>query len=45
LHGHAYDFSFAASSILCTNPPGCDNAVMSLFSSAAGAFHMDQLNQ
>ena len=41
----AYAFCFAASSIWCTRPPGCDSAVMSLFSSAAGAVQMDQLNQ
>src|ERR1017187_10701324 len=40
-----YAFSFAASNNLCTRPPGCDKAVMSLFSSAAGAVQMDQLNQ
>ena len=36
---------FPASSTLCTKPPGRVNAVMSLFSKAAGAFQIDQLNQ
>ena len=40
-----YPLAFAASSILCTSPPGCDRAMMLVFCSAAGAVQMDQLNQ
>ena len=36
---------FPASSTLCTKPPGWVSAVMSLFSNAAGALQIDQLNQ
>ncbi len=41
----AYAVCFGAFSNRCTGPPGFESAVMSLFSSAAGAFQIDQLNQ